>query len=168
MFTPLGLADSGVARTSPSDEEDDIAEALTIIDVEQDSRQPIYVRSKTARNYGTGYGSGGIYASANDLLRWDRVLAGDEFLSAEQRAKLFRPALDHYACGWKVKTSSLDGRLYQAHSGSNEGFFSMMMRIPEDELVIIALGNVSATDEIDEVLRTQLFRLCRSLPYQDP
>ena len=53
--------------------------------------------------------SGGIYASANDLLRWDRVLAGDSFLSAEQKAKLFRPVREHYACGWIVKKSGLDG-----------------------------------------------------------
>jgi hypothetical protein len=53
------------------------------------------------------------------------------------------------------------------HNGANEGFFSQMMRIPEDDLVIIALGNVTTTKKIDEVL-DQLFRLCRSLPYRDP
>ena len=41
-----------------------------------------------------------------------------------------------------------------------------MMRIPEDDLVIIAVGNILKTREIDEALE-QLFRLCRSLPYQD-
>jgi len=45
--------------------------------------------------------------------------------------------------------------------------FSQMMRLPEDDLVIIAVGNVQATPAIDEVLE-QLFRLCRSLPYRDP
>ena len=48
----------------------------------------------------------------------------------------------------------------------NEGHFSQMMCIPEDDPVIIALGNVRKTDEIDEALE-QLFRLCCSLPYQD-
>ncbi len=104
--------------------------------------------------------------SANDLLRWDRVLAGDSFLSAEQKAKLFRPVRENYACGWIVKKSDLDGRLYQTNSGANQGYFSKMMRIPEDDLVIIALGNVRKTDEIDDAL-DQLFLLCRSLPYQD-
>jgi hypothetical protein len=41
-----------------------------------------------------------------------------------------------------------------------------MMRIPEDDLVIIALGNTRTTDKIDDALE-QLFLLCRSLPYQD-
>ena len=53
------------------------------------------------------------------------------------------------------------------HNGANDGFFSQMMRVPEDDLVIIAVGNVEATPAIDEVLE-QLFRLCRSLPYRDP
>jgi hypothetical protein len=53
------------------------------------------------------------------------------------------------------------------HNGANQGFFSQMMRIPEDDLVIIAVGNVEAAPAIDEVLE-QLFRLCRSLPYREP
>jgi hypothetical protein len=65
-------------------------------------------------------------------LQWDRILAGDSFLSAEQKAKLFRPAREHDACGWIVKQSDLDGRLDRTHSGANAGYFSKMMRIPED------------------------------------
>ena len=152
LFSPLGLRQSGVARISQPPEEAKVAESVN--------------SSDSSRNYGAGYGSGGIYSSANDLLRWDRVLAGDNFLSVEQKAKLFRPVRDHYACGWIVKESGLDGRLYQTHSGSNEGYFSKMMRLPEDDLVIIVLGNVRKTDELDDVL-DQLFRLCRSLPYHD-
>ena len=41
-----------------------------------------------------------------------------------------------------------------------------MMRIPEDGLVIIVMGNVTRTPKIDEML-DQLFRLCCSLPYRD-
>jgi cob(I)alamin adenosyltransferase len=52
-------------------------------------------------------------------------------------------------------------------SGANDGFFSQMMRVPKDDLVIIAVGNVDATPALDEVLE-QLFRLCRSLPNRDP
>ena len=53
------------------------------------------------------------------------------------------------------------------HSGANEGFFSQMMRLPKDDLVIIAVGNVDDTPALDEVFE-QLFRLCRSLPYRNP
>ncbi len=166
LFTPLSLRQSGVARISQPSDEARVAEVVSFVVQNHRTREPSFVSTDSGRNYGTGYGSGGIYASANDLLRWDRILADESFLPAEQQAKLFRPVRKHYACGWIVKKSGLDGRLYQTHSGSNGGYFSKMMRIPEDNLVIIALGNVRQTDEIDEALE-QLFRLCRSLPYQD-
>ena len=166
LFKPLGLGQTRVARVSQPQDEANVAEELRFVGLDRETHEPSYVSINSGRDYGTGYGSGGIYTSANDLLRWDRALAGDNFLPAEQKAKLFLPARDYYACGWMVKKSGLDGRLYQTYSGANEGFFSKIMRIPEDDLVIIALGNIPTTREIDDVLE-QLFRLCRSLPYKD-
>ncbi len=154
-----------MARVTRPPSESRIAEGLSLLRLDP-AGQPLYANGEKGRNYGCGYGSGGVYSSASDLLLWDRVLKGDEFLSVNQKKRLFRPIHRHYACGWIVKKSGLDGRLYQMHNGANEGFFSQMMRIPEDDLVIIAVGNVRKTDEIDDALE-QLFRLCRSLPYQD-
>ncbi len=166
VFQPLGMKDTGVARVARPPSEARIAEGLSLWTL-YPGGQPHFANGEDGRNFGTGYGSGGIYTSANDLLLWDRVLAGDEFLSKSQKKRLFQPIHEHYACGWIVKKSDLDGRLYQMHNGANDGFFSQMMRIPEDDLVIIAVGNVKTTPAIDEVLE-QLFRLCRSLPYRDP
>ena len=163
VFRPLGMNDSGVARVTRPPAEAGVAEGLTFLKLDP-AGQPLFANGEQGRNFGAGYGSGGIYASANDLLRWDRVLAGDKFLSESQKARFFQPVRGNYACGWIVKKSDLDGRLYQMHNGANEGFFSQMMRLPEDDLVIIAVGNVQATPAIDEIL-AQLFRLCRSLPY---
>ena len=165
VFQPLGMKDTGVARVTRPPSESRIAEGLSLWRLVPGG-QPRFAHGENGRNYGAGYGSGGVYSSANDLLRWDRVLAGDELLSESQKARLFQPIHGNYACGWVVKKSGLDGRLYQMHNGANEGFFSQMMRLPEDDLVIIAVGNNLKTREIDEVLE-QLFRLCRSLPYQD-
>jgi CubicO group peptidase (beta-lactamase class C family) len=165
IFRRLGMKETGVARITRPPSEARIAEGL--MQWKLPSSQFRFANGEKGRNYGTGYGSGGIYTSANDLLRWDRALAGDEFLTQSQKETLFQPIHGYYACGWIVKKSGLDGRLYQMHNGANEGFFSQMMRIPEDDLVVIAAGNVTTTREIDEVL-DQLFRLCRSLPYHDP
>jgi CubicO group peptidase (beta-lactamase class C family) len=166
IFQPLGMKNTGVARVTRPASEARVAEGLMQWKLPLTS-QPRFSNGERDRNFGAGYGSGGIFTSANDLVRWDRILAGDEFLSESQKARLFQPIHDHYACGWLVKKSGLDGRLYQMHSGSNEGFFSQMMRIPEDDLAIIAVGNVDDTPALDEALE-QLFRLCRSLPYRDP
>jgi CubicO group peptidase (beta-lactamase class C family) len=160
------MKDTGVARVTRSPAEARVAVGLSFLKLDA-TGQPFFANGDEGRNFGTGYGSGGIYSSANDLLVWDRVLAGDEFLSESHKARLFRPIHGNYACGWVVKKSGLGGRLYQMHNGANDGFFSQMMRVPEDDLVIIAVGNVQATPAIDEVLE-QLFRLCRSLPYRDP
>jgi CubicO group peptidase (beta-lactamase class C family) len=165
IFRPLGMKDTGVARVTRPPSESRIAEGLSFLRLDP-TGQPLYANGENGRNYGSGYGSGGIFSSANDLLMWDRALAGNEFLSESQKTRLFRPVHDNYACGWVVKKSGLDGRLYQMHNGANEGFFSQMMRLPEDDLVIIAVGNVQATPAIDKALE-QLFRLCRSLPYQE-
>lgn len=165
IFRPLGMDDTGVARVTRPPSEARIAEGLVRWKLPFDS-QPRFANGENGRNFGAGYGSGGIYTSANDLVRWDRVLAADEFLTESQKARLFQPIHDNYACGWIVKKSGLDGRLYQMHNGGNEGFFSRMMRLPEDDLVIIAVGNVDATPALNEVLE-QLFRLCRSLPYSE-
>lgn len=166
IFQPLEMNDSGVARIERPPTESRIAEGLAARRSHPGATVR-FVHGENGRNYGTGYGSGGAYSSASDLLLWDRVLAGDQLLSANQKARLFQPIRKHYACGWIVKKSGLDGRLYQMHNGANEGFFSQMMRIPADDLVIIAVGNIDGTSALDEVI-TQLFRLCRSLPYRDP
>jgi hypothetical protein len=79
----------------------------------------------------------------------------------------FRPNLDSYAYGWKVETFGFDGMLCQSHSGSNEGYFSQMMRVPEDDLVVIAVGNQDKTDELDDVI-DEFFRLARGLRYKMP
>jgi CubicO group peptidase (beta-lactamase class C family) len=166
VFRPLGMKDSGVARVDRPTSESRIAEGLIFSRLDA-AGEPLFAHGEEGRNYGAGYGSGGVYTSANDLVRWDRALAGDELLSQAQKKRLFQPVHDHYACGWIVKKSGLDGRLYQLHGGANEGFFSRMMRVPEDDLVIIAVGNVETTAQLDEAVE-QLFRLCRSLPYEDP
>ncbi len=166
IFQPLGMNNSGVARVTRPQSESRIAEGLMFL--KRDAvGQPLYAHAEGGRNFGAGYGSGGVFTSAKDLVRWDRALAGNEFLAESQKKRLFQPVHDYYACGWMVKKSGLDGRLYQRHTGGNEGFFSQMMRVPEDDLVIIAVGNVDSTPALDEV-REQLFRLCRSLPYLDP
>jgi CubicO group peptidase (beta-lactamase class C family) len=166
VFQALGMNDSGVARVTRPPSESRIAQGLAFRGLDGAGQQ-LYENGEAGRNFGAGYGSGGVYTSANDLVRWDRVLAGDKFLSKSQKTRLFQPVHENYACGWIVKKSGLDGRLYQMHNGANDGFFSQMMRVPQDDLVIIAIGNVESTPAIDAVLE-QLFRLCRSLPYRDP
>lgn len=166
LFQPLGLQNTGVARISQPASEAKIADVASFDSVHARGMKQ-FVPTDLERNYGAGYGSGGIFTSANDLLRWDRVLAGDKLLPAKQRDTLFRPSKHNYACGWLIRTSRTDPREYQTHSGANGGYFSEMVRIPEEDVAIVVLGNTRATKELDEA-SSQLLRLCRSLPYTLP
>ena len=166
LFEPLGLDQSGVARVSQPQTEDHVAEVISLVSHGARTSQPTFLASDNGQNYGAEYGNGGIYSSATDLLKWDRILAAESYLSSEQTTKLFHVAQDDYACGWIVKRSEPDGRIYQVNTGANSGYFSKMMRLPEDGRVIIALGNVRRTDAIAKAL-DQLFLLCRSLPYEE-
>jgi CubicO group peptidase (beta-lactamase class C family) len=165
LFQPLGMKNSGVARVTRPESESRVAEGLTIQKLDP-AGQHVYVNGEDGRNFGAGYGSGGIYTSANDLLKWDRVLAGDDFLNASQKARLFTPVHDNYACGWIVKKPG-NGRETQSHSGANEGFFSQILRVPDDGLVIIAVGNVDDSPKIDEVLKF-IFKFRDVLSYGKP
>ena len=165
VFGPVGLEQTGVAHIAQPPSETKVAETTSFYVVAQGEPKPYFVPKDSKRNYGTGFGSSGIYSSANDLLKWDRALAKSNFLSDEQKARLFRPFNSNYACGWIIETLK-DERLLHVNIGKIAGHTCRMMRVPEDDLVIIALGNVDTSDEIEAML-DQLFRLCRSLPYEE-
>ena len=121
VFDRLGLRQTGVARIAPVSNETTVAESDSeVIPAEAEAtiaeavsmwtleyRRPEHSWLKTRflstdrlQNYGAKYGNAGIYTSTTDLLRWDRILAGDEFLPAEQKTKMFQPFRNNYACGW--------------------------------------------------------------------
>ncbi len=62
-------------------------------------------------------GSGEILSTTEDMFRWHRALKGDAILSDAMKAKLFKPVLNDYACGWDVITSPRG--LLHAHDGGN-------------------------------------------------
>ena len=165
VFGALALRDTGVARLESTVRESKIADALVCMTPGRGAKG--YMKARLSRNFGTGFGSGGVFTTANDLLKWDRILAQDTFLDAKHKASLFRPVKDNYASGWSVKQSKLDGKTYHVHNGANEGYVSRMMRVPEDDLVIIGLANIRQSDELSQAFK-QFFQLCRSLPYRQP
>jgi CubicO group peptidase (beta-lactamase class C family) len=62
-------------------------------------------------------GSGGILSTTEDMFLWHKALKGDAILSEAAKAKLFKPALNDYACGWDVINSPRG--LLHAHDGGN-------------------------------------------------
>ncbi len=87
-------------------------------------------------------GAGGVLTTILDLERWHRAIGSDSILRAAAREKLFRPFKDNYACGWYVQKTQRGARWIE-HGGSTEnGFECKMTMFPDEEVLLVVLGNV--------------------------
>lgn len=91
-------------------------------------------------------GDGGIYASIDDLAKWDAALRDDRLLSDASRALAFtahtatgEADVDGYGYGWRLHGEGAD-RL-QWHSGETIGFRNVLLRWPERGLTVVLLTN---------------------------
>ncbi|WP_426690256.1 serine hydrolase domain-containing protein [Rhodanobacter ginsengiterrae] len=88
-------------------------------------------------------GDGGIYASIDDLARWDAALYDDRLLSAASRKLAFSPHVKvtgepyeaSYGYGWRITGDTL------WHSGESIGFRNVIVRWPQQHLTVILLSN---------------------------
>lgn len=86
-------------------------------------------------------GAGGVLTTLDDLVKWDRALAGDQVLTKEARAKLFTPEQQNYAGGWVVETTSAGQKM--SHGGATRGYRAQLARYttPSGEYVVAVLTN---------------------------
>lgn len=96
------------------------------------------------------YAAGSLYSTVEDLYRWDRALYGEKLLAAQYRDQLFEPAITtpgggSYAYGWGVSYrrfgSSEDSVLVVQHGGGINGFNTIIVRVPEEEVLVVLLNN---------------------------
>jgi len=92
-------------------------------------------------------GDGGIYASIDDLARWDAALYDDRLLHHPWRTlavtaatRADEPDVDHYGFGWR-----LHGGL-QWHSGESIGFRNVILRWPARRFTLVLLTNRNAPE----------------------
>ena len=107
-------------------------------------------------------GDGGIYSNLDDLARWDAALAGNALLPESEMKAALTPArlADGSATNWPAAPGGdnlhpgkpvaygfgwfLDpyqGRPRMWHTGSTQGFRTVIERFPEEKLTIIVLCN---------------------------
>lgn len=87
-------------------------------------------------------GDGGLYASLDDLARWDAALYGTGPLNAASLRHAFAPAthtdepdVPFYGFGWRLNGQA------QWHSGESIGFRNVILRYPAHRLSVIILSN---------------------------
>ncbi len=106
-------------------------------------------------------GDGGIYATANDLFKWEQGLNGGRIIGQESLDLLYRPVIlangrsRRYGYGWELG-SNLNGKLVY-HTGGLAGFRSYIEHQLESDNAIIILTNNSFSKVLD--LRNTLVKI---------
>ena len=95
-------------------------------------------------NYLDGvFGDGGIYASAEDLVRWDAALREGALIPCEAYAQAYMPgALNDgettgYGFGWEIRLPSV-----VQHWGEWQGFTSYLRRDLKQQTLLVLLSNL--------------------------
>jgi len=119
------------------------------------------------RDPSTTFAAGGGLTTAGDLLKWDRILAGNRLLSEASRKKLFTPVRENYAYGWRTalpgRTDSLE---VQWHAGQVTGYLSMLARLPKEGYCIILLSNIRDMAYLD--ITNQIINILHDQPVERP
>ncbi|WP_420140738.1 serine hydrolase [Sphingomonas sp.] len=129
IFAPLGMNQSGY---------DDNRAVIPGAATGYYSRGTTFITA-TYIDPSTRLGDTGIVSTTGDLLKWDQALYGDKLVSRRSLDEMFTPYRGGYGYGWEV--GSRFGRRTMAHSGSDGGFSSYILRFPDERTTVIILGN---------------------------
>lgn len=93
-----------------------------------------------------GFGDKNIYSTPEDLLKWDQALYTNQILSNDMLQKAFtpysneKPGIRNYGYGWRMNAYP-DGRKIIYHNGWWHGNNAVFIRMIQDSVTIIVLGN---------------------------
>jgi len=136
IFTPAGMATAIVydGETTPIPRR---AFGYT-------NRDGKYLRNDQSTTSAT-QGDGGVYASLEDMAKWEAALAGGTLVSPALQSKAFTPgklrdgAETGYGFGWFV--DKVNGHPRYWHGGGTAGFHNHYLRLPESGIAIQVLLN---------------------------
>lgn len=92
------------------------------------------------------YGDKNIYSTAPDLLKWDQAVHSGSLVKKELLDPAFaplsneRPSIHNYGLGWRMMIFP-NGKKIIYHNGRWHGSNSVFVRLPDEKVTIIALGN---------------------------
>jgi CubicO group peptidase (beta-lactamase class C family) len=105
-------------------------------------------------------GAGCITSTAGDLLRWNHALTSGSLLTAEIVKEIFEPRVEwkewnaDYGYGWmidKLQFKAASKHMIHYHPGTEPGFYAMVVRQPDKNIVIILLNNKGEFPRFDMV-----------------
>jgi len=90
-------------------------------------------------NWSIKTGNGSLYATVEDLYKWDRALYAEKLLKKSTKEKTFTNHIDGVGYGWFVR-KRLNRRVTDIN-GRSPGFTSYLRRFIDDDACIIILSN---------------------------
>jgi CubicO group peptidase (beta-lactamase class C family) len=94
----------------------------------------------------TGFGDKNIYSTPEDLLKWDQALYTNQVFNAKTLEAAYtpysneKPGIRNYGYGWRMNVYP-DGRKVIYHNGWWHGNNTVFIRMIQDSVTIIVLGN---------------------------
>ena len=85
------------------------------------------------------YAAGAVRSTAGDLVKWAHALDGDSILTADSKARMYKVEKNNYAYGWVV--TEQEGHRIIGHDGGIDGFETMYLRVPDQDLVVVEWTN---------------------------
>jgi CubicO group peptidase (beta-lactamase class C family) len=103
-------------------------------------------REAAFTNLDKTYGDKNIYSTPQDLLKWDRLLHTEQFVSKKTMEEAYKPyskenvGIRNYGLGWRM-CNYHDGYKIVYHNGWWHGSNSAFIRLINEDAVIFVIGN---------------------------
>jgi CubicO group peptidase (beta-lactamase class C family) len=115
------------------------------------------------------FGDGGLYSSAEDLLKWAQALYTDKLVGPASLVEAFRPAsvrqgTTTYGFGWNIGQNTSGKFVW--HTGNTAGFRAYIQRRLDQRRVIIILTNTGPSKRIEIV--EAINSILDDMPYVRP
>ncbi|PZD97036.1 hypothetical protein DNH61_04755 [Paenibacillus sambharensis] len=91
-------------------------------------------------------GTGSLYSTASDLLKWNQALFGGKVLSKDSVTRIFEefPERGNSYYGWEIR--EMDGRTIYSTTGGGAGYTTLFSVEPATDTVLILLSNEQRID----------------------
>ncbi|HKA21605.1 MAG TPA: serine hydrolase [Blastocatellia bacterium] len=114
-------------------------------------------------------GSGGMYSTLDDLLKWDQALYTERLISQSTLAEAFTPGhvkegATTYGFGWNL--GEQEGHKYVWHQGATGGFRALIERRLREKITVIILTNKGNSKRLE--INDAILNILSGKPYVFP
>ena len=115
-------------------------------------------------NSALSFGSGSMLSTLSDLLLWDQALYSTKLVSQKTLDEMSAPFKADYGYGTEIYKMFDKNTI--GHAGSQNGFSTMLLRFPEENITVIVLSNSDQAS--GGRVAKNLFGMVLNKPYKIP